>query len=272
MKKVYSQGLGLAISALLHVSAFATDTTAIKHLTDGNTAEWQAEKFETDNGTGISYAIDEAGDSLYIALKVPDMRTQMRITNQGMSIYFDKKGKHREGTGIEFPLKREGGGYGGYGGGQRGSRDGNQEPPNMEAIHELLAGKMIGLKYFGMEGLDDKALILGQPGPISLAFNWDANNSLCIEYQLPASLIANPAELKGKPLSVGWKLFGISMPDRSLETASSGITSGSGGGRGGRGGGSRVGGRLPSAGADLASGSSDSRAEDVKIWTKYLMH
>jgi hypothetical protein len=277
MRKVYPIGLCLALCGLLHLSAVANDTTVVKHLIDGNITEWQSDKFETDKSTGISYAVDEDADNLYIAFKVSDMRTQMRLTNQGMSILFDKKGKHREGTGIEFPLKRDGGGggFGGPGGGRRGDRGGDeqqQQQPNMDEIHEHMAARMIGLKSFGLEGLEDKAMILGQTGPINLAFNWDANNAMCIEYQVPISLIASPAELKGKTISIGWKLFGQTMPDRLPVSSSTSLVAvpSSGGGRGG--GGSRAGRGQPSGGgADFPAGS-DSRADDLKIWTKYLMH
>lgn len=280
MRKVYSLGLILAFCGWFHVSAIANDTTAIKHQIDGNITEWQSDKLEMDKETGISYAIDEDADNLFIAVKIPDMRTQMRVINQGMSILFDKKGKHRDGTGIEFPLRREGGGggFGEPGGGRRrgdASGDNQAQSPNMDEIHEHMSAKMIGLKSFGLEGMEDKAMILGQTGPVSLAFNWDANNAMCIEYQVPVSLIANPADLKGKTISIGWKLFGLTMPDRDpMNSASSPVAaSGSGRGGGGRGGGgSRVGrGQSSGGGADFPAGT-DSRADDVKIWTKYLMH
>ena len=103
------------ITILAVVCLFATKSMAnglnindsaakINHVVDGNISEWKADKFEVDKETNIAYAVDHDANNIYLAMKVSDQRTQMKLMMQGMNLYIDKKGKRKEGTGIEFPF------------------------------------------------------------------------------------------------------------------------------------------------------------------------
>ena len=85
---------------------FQADTT-IHHVLDGKTNEWPLQKFETDVRTEIRYAVDNDPQYLYLALVIPNSRTQIRIMRQGMELFLDAKGKKKESKGIEFPVKED---------------------------------------------------------------------------------------------------------------------------------------------------------------------
>ncbi len=253
------------------------DTTAkITHVVDGNTSEWKADKFEVDKETGIAYSIDHDANNIYLAMKVSDQRTQMKLMMQGMNLYIDKKGKRKEGTGIEFPIKKEGGGgFGGRGGGGRAPRGEDQggggQGPDMKEMRDNLAATMILLKTFGFEDQEDKQQMIVVENGVNVAFDWDQANNFYIEYQVPLRFIGPQASLNGKPLGIGWKINGIEIPS-SAAVAS--VPSGGSIGRGGSGGGRGGGGGNSGAGRANAPSfdASDSRFKEQSIWTKYVIN
>lgn len=241
------------------------DTAKIIHTLDGNINEWNIDRFETDKETKVRYAVDHDADNLYLAIKVPDQQVQMKMMMMGMKLYVDKKGKRKEGTGVEFPIKKESG-QGGMPRGRRGGdgSEGSGEAPDPKAMRERMGASMIFLKTFGFDNQEDKLQIIAQPNGINIAFDWDAQNVLYIEYMIPLGLLGNTAELNGKPVGIGWKINGATMPS---STASATET----GGRGGRGGGG--GGGLGARGIQTpsasAAGDNDALFKDQYIWTKY---
>ncbi len=112
------------------------DSVKIIHVIDGSLAEWQKDRFETDKETEILFAVDHDENNLHLALKIPNVRTQMKMMRMGMSLFIDKKGKRREGTGIQFPTKspistNEGGGS-----------------PDPKVMREKMASGMIFLRTY----------------------------------------------------------------------------------------------------------------------------
>ena len=210
MRKIIILLIALFYGTILQLKAagsFNNDTGKIVHVVDGNTKEWAAEKFEKDRDSEINYAIDLDDKNIYLALKVPNQRIQFKMMMQGMNLYFDKKGKKKEGTGIEFPIKRERESGGGFSGG-RGNRGETGERPDMKEQREKLAAGMIFLKIFGFDGQEDKTQLITQPDGVNVSFDWDETNLLSIEYQVPISFIGKAADLKGKTLSIGFKING----------------------------------------------------------------
>ncbi len=162
----------------------------------GKIDEWKIEKFETHPETKMQYAVDHDGENLYVAVKITDQFVQSRIMAFGMNMFIDKKGKKKEGSGIEFPLKTPIGGFnrGGGGGDPREAR-------------EKKASTMIFLKAFGLDNLEeDKLYLVSQPGLVNVDFSWDEADNMYIEYVVPFTYIGSTASLNGKPLSIGWKM------------------------------------------------------------------
>lgn len=265
----------LLITALLIAGIFTeksianpvtvNDTSAkINHVPDGNINEWRIEKFETDKDTHILYCIDHDTNNLYLAMKINDQRMQIKLMTQGMNLYIDKKGRKREGTGIEFPVKNEGSGF---------ERTEGQRPDPKE-LRERLAATMILLRSFGFEDQEDKTQLIATENGVNIAFDWDTANNMYIEYQMPLKFIGTQAALNGKTLGIGWKINGISAP---ISAAPAGATSfsqagSSFGGGGGRGGASRNTGSGNSVTkVNFGPNISDSRFQDQSIWTKYII-
>jgi len=199
-------------------------TTRITHVIDGLITEWNITKFETDKETEILFSVDNDATNLYLAMKIPNQQTQMKLMTLGMSLYLDKKGKKREGTGIEFPIKRDGGG-GGFRGGGGGGRPGGGDQaqgggaPDQKAMREKLANMMIFLKIFGFDDKEDKSQLIDMQNGINIAFEWDDANTLYVEYLIPLSFLGSQAALTGKPLGIGWKINGVSAPTESFSTS-----------------------------------------------------
>ncbi len=253
-----------------------TDTGKINHVLDGNINEWKADKFETDKETNILYAMDHDANNLYLAMKITDMPMQMKVMMRGMSLYIDKNGKKKERTGIEFPVKRDAGaaGFGGRRGGGGAGEEGGGRPDPKE-MRERLAAGMVLLKTFGFDDQEEKTQLINQPGGANVAFDWDDANNFFIEYQVPLSLLGQPAALNGKTLGIGWKIFGMELPSSSSSSMAA-PPGGSFGGRGGGGGttnrtgGARAGGGNTSGGGNF--GGMESQMKEQSFWTKYILN
>ncbi|MEO8173228.1 MAG: hypothetical protein ABI581_09105 [Sediminibacterium sp.] len=256
-----------------------SDSAKITHVTDGKIDEWKIEKFETDPDSKVQYAIDHDGENLYVAMKISDKFVQQKIMAFGMSMMIDKKGKKKEGSGIEFPLKAAMSAFNRGGGGGSDPRE----------AREKRASAMIFLKAFGLDNLDgEKTYLISQPGLVNVDFTWDDADNMYIEYLVPFMFLGSTASLNGKPLSIGWKMREGSGPggansggdasgatNRPVTTTtglvavpagttpSTSTSSRGGGGRGG--GGGRLGGNLG------ASSSFEPSFKEAYIWTKYTL-
>jgi hypothetical protein len=250
-------------------------TIKIIHSIDGKVSEWPIDKFEKNGETGIFYCVDHDADNLYLALKIANPQTQMKLTTFGMTLYVDKKGKKKEGTGIEFPIKKEG--QSGGGRPERAERPGagnagnNPAPMDVNALHDKIANSMMLLKTFGFDGQEDKTQIFfALQSGINIAFDWDETNNMYFEYAIPFTYLGNKAPLVGKAISFGWKIYGMPEPDVSNLSSSStrvvGVPSGGGGGgRSGRGSGTI--GAVPSTGGDNSI-----KVAEQNIWGKYTIN
>ncbi|MES2372612.1 MAG: hypothetical protein V4557_08535 [Bacteroidota bacterium] len=250
---------------------FANDSAKVAHVTDGKLDEWKIEKFETDPVTKMQYSVDDDGENLYVALKITDQFVQGRIMAFGMNMFIDKKGKKKEGTSIEFPLKSTMGGF---------NRGGGANP---REAREKKASMMIFLRAFGLDNIEDNKLyLISQPGMVNLDFSWDAADNMYIEYVVPFVYIGVTASLKDKPLSIGWKFREasagtpgsepsgtttissktVAVPAGSPPPSTTTTSSRSGGGRSG-------GGRSGNSFGGLES--SEPYVKETSIWTKYVL-
>jgi len=179
-----------------------TDTTKIVHTIDGNISEWKVDSFETDKDSQMQFAVDHDANYLFVAVKISDQRTQMKMMTQGMNMYIDRKGKHKESTGINFPMAQ---GRDALRSVYSNNSDA-QTPPDPKAIREALASKMFLLKTFGFEDREDKQQMIVDEAGISVSFDWDQENNMYIEYLVPLPFLGKNSDLNGKTISVGWQL------------------------------------------------------------------
>jgi len=137
--------------------AYSSTDTAIHHVLDGKTNEWPVQKFETDVRSEIKYAVDNDTQNLYLALIIPNSRTQMTIMRQGMELYLDTKGKKKESKGIEFPVKEgrsQADNFNNFRGQQtdQGNKEESREErkATMKAMRAAMAINLVAMKVFGL--------------------------------------------------------------------------------------------------------------------------
>ncbi len=257
-----------------------SDSTPIEHKLDGFPTEWPSDRFQKDENSGLQYAFDNDANNLYIVVSVNDMAEQMKMMSMSMKMFIDLKAKKKENMGIEFPVKRDliqqsfGGGGNRNGGERTEGQEGERKAFDIQAMRQRLAMNLISMKIFGFEGMDKpKEVGLTMFNSAHLVYNWDTANAFHIEYQIPMTMISEPASLDNKNITIGWKILGIEIPSGAGAGGGGGFT----GGRGGSGGG----GRGPGGGGRPASGSGGSQdqqanfekmREEQNIWAKYTFH
>src|ERR1041385_7670807 len=247
-------------SFTMHPST-AIDTTIITHNLDGVISEWPASAFETDKDAGVSYAVDNDATNLYVVMNIPNVRTQIKLMRQGMSLFLDTKGKKKKGKGIEFPVKRDDGSP--VQNFQRGG-DAGQRTFDPTAYRAQFALQLIKLKLFGFAEGDPFAQGLREKGSANIAFAWDSASGMHIEYSIPLSLLDDkPASLDKKEISVGWKINGVDNPSSNsnftVPTGPSGRVTATG---------SRLGSGRSGAGGGSDQAEMAKAMEEEFIWTK----
>ncbi len=254
-----------------------TDTVKINHKLDGLTTEWPDKQFETNTETGIRYAVDNDSEFLYVAMRIQDERTQVKLMRLGMKFFIDLKGKKKENMGIEFPIKIEHPVTTGENEGRRNQEGGEQKGPDIKTVKKMLALNLLYMRVFGFEGEskpEDQGLLLADKA--NLAFAWDPTNMMHIEYRVPLKLIDKVAALKEKTISIGWKLNGVEMnPNGGFNESSAGGEGRGGGGRGGEGRGGRGGSGGYSGrggGNQLSPEQMQSLMKENNFWTKYTFN
>ena len=242
------------------------DTSHILHVMDGVTNEWPDSLFQFDKETSARYAIDNDAHQLYLALRISDFRTQMKLMRQGMNLYIDLKGKRKEGRSIEFPLKsQDGEGYAAMNA-QQGSDQ--HAKFDKKAFREAMALHLLGMKLVGFGDVEPTTQGLSTEGSANIGFTWDSADVMHIEYKLPFSMLAEGNSLDQKTISVGWKINGIEQTTNNntvayTTTSVQGRPAGAGGPRGNS--------RGPGSSSDPFAGTQQGSAEQ-SYGTKYTIH
>jgi hypothetical protein len=202
----------LIVLAVWLMACIATETKAcsgplqdsvkvIPHKMDGELTEWATDRFEENPDTRLLYSADHDQNFLYVAMKVKDQATQGRIVIGGMKLFVDTRGKKKEGTGIEFPIRQQGGGS--FAGSHEAGVSGREQ------IREKMVMNMLMLKTFGFDGKDDNSQYVAQGSELDIVYNWDTEDNLCLEYKIPLEYIGGASSLKNKTLSIGWKIVAV---------------------------------------------------------------
>jgi len=76
-------------------------------IADGNTADWQVPlRFSNEKYT-FQYNVTNDNTFIYVCVLSTDNATQRRILKDGMTLYFDPKGKKNTGISIAFPVRKD---------------------------------------------------------------------------------------------------------------------------------------------------------------------
>jgi len=236
-----------------------SDSEHVGHVIDGTTNEWPDSVFHADKETLINYAVDNDGANLFIALRVADFRTQMKMMRQGMTLFIDMRGKKKENMGIEYPVKPEGG----YA--NNGNMAGGK--PDKKAIREAMSYHLFAMKLFGFTDAEPVSQGLQVTGSANIAFGWDSSDVMHIEYSIPLSMLGETHSLHNKMISLGWRINGAELQSTSGNTvAVTSIEARPAGGN--RGGGSR-GQPTVSPANSFPQTSSAASSGEQSFWTKY---
>jgi len=187
------------------------DTSHVDHVTDGLTAEWPDSIFHTEKETLIRYATDNDGQNLFLAMRIADFKTQMKIIQQGMKVFIDLKGKKRENRGIEYPIKPEGAFTGNMPAGTTDKKE----------IRAAMSFHLFAMKLFGFTDAEPISQGLQMPGTANIAFNWDSSDIMHIEYLIPLSMLDDINSLHQKTISIGWKINGAQVQSGNVVSVTS---------------------------------------------------
>jgi hypothetical protein len=179
---------------------------------DGKPEEWPEIFNYYDGNTKLQFAFASDTGNMYVALKITDDQTQMRLFNGGLGVWIDPKGKRKETMGVSFPLK----GDRVQGSGENGKhkKQGSLEDIDPRAVKsDALRLKQNAfltqttLRVKGFAGLPEQVLPLKNDFGINVGFNWDSLNTLTIEYRFPLQLVLGhpfTATDTLKPISVAF--------------------------------------------------------------------
>lgn len=237
------------------------------YIIDGNSKDWDLNKFEVDKETGLQTALTNDSKNLYIALKVSNRMLQTKLMNMGMQLYVDIKNKKKERTFIEFPFKTEGGSP---------IPESMRPPPGgdikafQKALRELQASTLTSFNANGFNNLENGNIPLQTENGIKIAFDWNEMDTMFIEYAIPLNFIENPSDLLNKTIAIGYKINGMDMP--SFQGNGQGLGSQNMRGGGGRrisqgSGGGRMGGAENNA---EINSSRELMFKELSFWTTYI--
>ncbi|MBL0883904.1 MAG: hypothetical protein IBJ16_11260 [Chitinophagaceae bacterium] len=191
--------LTLSVFGMVNVQATnVCDTLPIKHITNGELDDWDPASFDIHDLSGIRFAAENDKTKLYVAMYIMDPSLQKRMALAGMQLLIDVKGKKRESTYIEFPVKKD--------------PLSELPAPDLEgqntSFTERLAAGMLLLKKKGFkdQSQEIEMELIGTESDILLSFGWDERNVLYIEYEIPLKRLAITEDFIGKEIMVGFKL------------------------------------------------------------------
>lgn len=153
-------------------------TAIAQNVTDGNAAEWKLPLINYDSQAHIQYTASNNDSMLYVCIRVPDSKFQMKIAKAGMSLFIDTTGKKKQNIVVSYPVKPK-----------------DQEPIIMNKIRTygddgIVKAKQIiepSFKQFNSKGFitGNGTYIQKNIEGIITAADLDSNGILTIEYQIP---------------------------------------------------------------------------------------
>lgn len=182
---------------------------SIKHIIDGLVTEWPAEEFHPDDDTTVFMAAANDQQNLYVVLNIPDFSMQSKLMRNGMKLFIDLKEKKKESHGIEFPIAAEVNAFIKQTLPPQQTAQGTDAPkqpqPDRKKFRSAMALAMVSLKIFGFPTDSKESQGLAVPGSAQVAFKWDAQDVMHIEYAIPLKLIGLPVNAK-RSIDLGWQI------------------------------------------------------------------
>lgn len=284
---------GILLVALLPIAFVATAQDIRSRwagapvVVDGSPSEWPQPFTLFNSATKLEYAIANDTANIYICVKIADEQTGMRVFRGGMHVWFDTKGKKKEGVGLSFPLKAS------EAGGEMPRPQGEGQTPvpgeghtfkkhDFNEIKARIALHQVNMKVMGLFGVADQLMPLKNGYGVSAAFAWDSLNTLTIEYKIPVALVLRHY-LSAADTNTA---IGLGLVEDAVETnhgprdgdpagwgnsgAMRGGMNGNGQGAMGAGSGMGAGGGMPRGGGNYNM-SNFATGQEQKLWTRILL-
>jgi hypothetical protein len=104
-KKIVLLALALMLAGCRTFNTFSTESRPLDHqvIVDGKTDDWRGDLFVAE-GERIELGFLNDRENLYICLLTTDNFVRAQILTQGLTVWFDPKGKTDKVFGIKFPV------------------------------------------------------------------------------------------------------------------------------------------------------------------------
>jgi hypothetical protein len=104
-KKIVLLALALGLAGCRTFNTFSTESRPLDHqvIVDGKTEDWQGDLFVAE-GERIELGFLNDRENLYVCLLTTDNFVRAQILTQGLTVWFDPKGKTDKIFGIRFPV------------------------------------------------------------------------------------------------------------------------------------------------------------------------
>jgi hypothetical protein len=165
----------IGLSILLSITA---TILLSQNVADGEVNDWKMPLKYYDSEAHIQYNVKNNDSMLFICVRVPDYKFQMKIAKAGMSLFIDTTGKKKQNIVINYPIKPK-----------------DPEPVIMNKIRTLGNDGIIKIKQIiepSLKQFNSKGFIIGNGTYIQkniegiiTAGNLDSIGILTIEYQIP---------------------------------------------------------------------------------------
>ena len=262
------------------LSIMMNDTVPPVHTTDGLVNEWQADMFHPDHDTTVFTAIDNDDNDLYTALAIPEFSMQSKLMRNGMKLFIDLKAKKKTSHGVEFPISEEVNNFikSNFSGEAGQPQQDGKKQYDKKMLRQIMSLGMVSMKIFGFTAAGTEQG-LKIPGSINIAFKWDTNDVMHIEYSIPFKLLnIQPADRS--EVEIGWTVNGEQRLQNTNREEGDGegshhYSGGEGGGGGYGGGRGGYGGHRGGGGYGNSSSQRKMTAEEMMkeqtYWIKYTL-
>lgn len=149
-----------------------------QNIADGKTNDWVLPLKYHDSEAHIQYNVTNNDSMLFICVRVPDSKFQMKIAKAGMSLFIDTTGKKKQNIVINYPIQPK-----------------DPEPVIMNRIRNLGNDGIVKVKQIiepSLKQFNSKGFITGNGTYIQkniegiiTAADLDSIGILTIEYQIP---------------------------------------------------------------------------------------
>lgn len=176
---------------------------------DGNPSEWKLPLQNYDKDSHFQYSATNNDSMLFICIRIPDARFQIKSAKAGMSVFIDTEGKKKQNIAINYPVKPN-----------------EQTPQKMERpmsstsdINQIKKIVEPSLKHFKTNGFitGNGTYIQKNIEGIIVIGAYDEIGILTIEYQVPFKTFYHNLTTndKDKKLTLSIVVNGLPMPQFS---------------------------------------------------------